>query len=248
MKSNLPLLVLLITIAFLFQGCTESQIRQSTTCNPEWQLVWTDNFDSFDTSRWKKATHTFGINESQFVPENVKFQNGTMKLYLTAEPTSEKNYSGAEYRTVDSYLYGKFETRMKFAPGSGVVSAFFTYRHPPQPRWNEIDIEFIGKDTRTIQFTHWWDSSPNFKPVTYSLDFASDEEFHVYAFEWLPESIKWYVDGKLMHTATENIPNLPQRIMMNVWICNIIDWAGSFDPNILPVYAECDYVKYYKAK
>ena len=42
---------------------------------------------------------------------------------LIAEP-----YRGGELRTDQAFQYGRFETRMKAAPGSGVVNSFFLYR------------------------------------------------------------------------------------------------------------------------
>tara|TARA_A100001037_G_scaffold303431_1_gene337427 strand:+ start:557 stop:769 length:213 start_codon:yes stop_codon:yes gene_type:complete len=41
---------------------------------------------------------------------------------------SQKPYSGGELRTLNSYLYGRYEVRMESAAGDGVVSSFFTYR------------------------------------------------------------------------------------------------------------------------
>jgi hypothetical protein len=46
-------------------------------------LQWTDNCDSWDQSRWDKATHTFDGNNAVFVPDNVVFQKGYMILCLT---------------------------------------------------------------------------------------------------------------------------------------------------------------------
>ena len=46
-------------------------------------LAWRDDFDSFEESRWRKATHTFGENNADFVPENVKVQDGYLVLSLT---------------------------------------------------------------------------------------------------------------------------------------------------------------------
>ena len=34
---------------------------------------------------------------------------------------------GGELRTIESYLYGRFEVNMKSAEGNGYVSSFFTY-------------------------------------------------------------------------------------------------------------------------
>lgn len=211
-----------------------------------WTLVWQDEFDSFDPTRWRKATHTWDDNLAQFVPENVTFQNGTMRLHLTDQQTAERDYAGAEYRTINMYRYGKFVVRMKAAPGSGIVSSFFTYRAPPEPVWNEIDIEFLGKNTNQIHFNHWWDEWPNCSPVTFTLDYAADVEFHEYSIEWRPHYIKWAVDGNTVYVATEDIPIYPQQVMMNIWISDNVPWAGPFNPSVLPVYAEYDYVRYYQ--
>ena len=44
----------------------------------------------------------------------------TILSILVAEP-----YRGGELRTDQTFQYGRFETRMKAAPGSGVVNSFF---------------------------------------------------------------------------------------------------------------------------
>jgi hypothetical protein len=44
---------------------------------------WTDNFDYFDSTRWEKATHTFGGNGVDFIQENAVFQDGKLILCIT---------------------------------------------------------------------------------------------------------------------------------------------------------------------
>ena len=109
-----------------------------------------------------------------------------------------------------------------------------------------VDIEVLGRDTSKVQFTHWWGRAPNFKAQTFGVGFNVDQQFHEYTFEWLPDSITWYIDGIEKYTVTENIPNLPQQIMMNIWICTTSEWAGEFDSGTLPAYAEYDCVKFYQ--
>ena len=41
---------------------------------------WTDNFDSWDTNRWDKATHTFNGNGCDFIQENAVFIDGKLVL------------------------------------------------------------------------------------------------------------------------------------------------------------------------
>lgn len=46
-------------------------------------LQWRDDFDSWDTGRWEKATHTWNGNNSDFIQDNCVFQDGKMVLCLT---------------------------------------------------------------------------------------------------------------------------------------------------------------------
>lgn len=44
---------------------------------------WIDNFDSWNTSRWEKATHTWDGNGCDFIQENAVFRDGKLILCLT---------------------------------------------------------------------------------------------------------------------------------------------------------------------
>lgn len=44
---------------------------------------WRDDFDSWDTNRWQKATHTWDGNNVDFIPANVVYQDGFMILCMT---------------------------------------------------------------------------------------------------------------------------------------------------------------------
>lgn len=57
----------------------------SSGTNNNFTLQWKDDFDSWDQSRWEKATHTFSGNLADFVQENAVFQDGYLVLCLTDE-------------------------------------------------------------------------------------------------------------------------------------------------------------------
>ncbi len=48
-------------------------------------MEWRDDFNTFDSTRWDKASHTFQGNKVDFLPENVVFKDGKMILCLTDE-------------------------------------------------------------------------------------------------------------------------------------------------------------------
>jgi beta-glucanase (GH16 family) len=77
------------------------------------------------------------------------------------------------------------------------------------------------------------------------LGFDAADDFNTYAFEWRPDSIRWFVNGELVHTATENIPQTPQKIMMNLWPgIGVDEWTGKFNGADTPVISQYDWVKY----
>lgn len=227
-------------------------------------LLFEDHFDTLDTTRWQTASHTFTENAAQFDASMVKVENGFLRLGLDVAPTPSaegRNYLGGELRTLEFFGYGRFEARIRFAPGSGVVSSLFTfYDHYADPNlpenWNEIDIEFLGKDNTQVQFNviHWNASNQRTtheQHVTTGFDPSAD--FHDYAIEWLPDAVNFYIDDQLVHSQTDQIAEflkLDSRLMMNVWpvqnTANLTAWAGTFSPDVLPTAAYYDWVRVYK--
>lgn len=177
--------------------------------------------------------------------ENCVFGD-TMQLKIDNDPKSSGNilYSGGEFRSKDFYSFGYYETEMKPIKNDGVVSSFFTYTGPSDNNpWDEIDIEFLGKDTTKVQFNYFTDGKGNHEYL-YDLGFDATEEFHKYGFEWKTDSITWYVDGEAVYTATENIPQTSGKIMMNAWPGTGVDsWLKKYDGTV-PLTAEYRYVIY----
>lgn len=168
-------------------------------------------------------------------------------LLCIAGSSAGKPYRGAEYRTIAAMTYGRFEVRMRSAPVSGMLSSFFSYYDPANP-WNEIDIESMGRYTNEIQFTTIVPTQGETHVRRQPLAFNPHAAFHVYAFEWTPDYVAWQVDGIEVYRQTgAHIGMLvkAQKLMMNIWQPTYVDWAGTFNPANLPVYAYYDWVKYY---
>lgn len=163
--------------------------------------------------------------------------------------------SGAEYRTKQSFKYGRFEVRMKAAKGSGIISSFFTYSDDSYNagNWNEIDIEILGRYSDSVQFNYII-GPPKEKAEDSKMCFVAgntNEEFHTYAFEWYPDAIVWYIDNKKARSPSDTVSNRtkqflinPQKIMINIWASENIAWVGAFNQSSLPKYAYYDYVAY----
>ena len=178
--------------------------------------------------------------------ENTSFDGGVLNLTIDKDYSGKYNYSGAEYRTADTYHYGYYETSMQAIKNDGVVSSFFTYTGPSENNpWDEIDIEVLGKDTTKVQFNYYTNGVGNHEYM-YDLGFDASEGFHTYGFDWQPDHITWYVDGKAVYTAYNNIPSTAGRIMMNVWPGTGVDgWLNHYDGKT-PLTARYQWVTYNK--
>ncbi len=185
---------------------------------------WTNG--SMFICTWRKGNASFGADSMTLTIDND--EAGTKKI----------PYSAAEFRSKDFYGYGSYEVTMKPIKNDGVVSSFFTYTGPSDSNpWDEIDIEFLGKDTTKVQFNYFTNGKGEHEYL-FDLGFDAAEEYHTYGFKWEKDKITWYVDGKAVHEATEDIPVTAGKIMMNVWPGKGVNsWLKKFDGTV-PLSAE----------
>ena len=235
-----------------------------SACSPdEYQLFFEDNFEAPNDDFWDRGNATFNGNLATFRPENITYEDGKMILNLKKEQFGGKPYTGAELRTDNTdgfYSYGCYEVRMKSAGPSGTVSSFFAFRFNP---WQEIDIEILGRNNRSMLTNIFYNDGPEgaanndpFEPPPFpesvGLTYDASEEFHNYAFEWLPGEIKWYRDGQLVKQASvsgvgpDQIPDLEMQIMMNLWVSDSPGFAGEVDDSNFPVRSEYEWVRFYE--
>ncbi len=178
---------------------------------------------------------------------NAVIKDNALNLTIDKDSTGKYNYSGAEYRTKDFYSYGYYETSMQAIKNDGVVSSFFTYTGESDKNpWDEIDIEILGKDTTKVQLNYYTNGQGNHEYM-YDLGFDASKGYHTYGFDWQRDSITWYVDGKPVYKATNNIPTTPGKIMMNTWPgIGVNEWLKPFNGNT-PLTARYQWVTYKKS-
>jgi Glycosyl hydrolases family 16/Malectin domain/Secretion system C-terminal sorting domain len=158
-----------------------------------------------------------------------------------------KDYKGAEYRTKESFLYGRFEARMKAIGGEGMLASFFTYNDSyPSTPWGEIDIEILGRYADDVQFNTITSDQGNHVSHQF-VNFIPSVGYHVYGFEWTPDYVAWFIDSVEVYRQTGvhiAALNLPQKMMMNVWIPATANWVGKWNDAVLPAFARYDWVRY----
>jgi beta-glucanase (GH16 family) len=174
-----------------------------------------------------------------------------------------------------SQLYGYFEARIKIPKGQGLWPAFWLLPQlppsssPAELFWPpEIDImENKGQDVNNIYMTHLFSGvypDPGSKSNNWSYggldvsvftgpDFSND--FHIFAVEWEPDVIVWYIDGVEQFRSTLRLP--PGNISLpdypgNMHIIFDLAVGGDFVDNLLPddsdlpASLDIDYVRVYQ--
>jgi MYXO-CTERM domain-containing protein len=167
-------------------------------------------------------------------------------------PRGASATKSAELYTSAPYGYGRFEARMRFAAGDGVVSAFFLWKdgsEQPGTFWNELDYEKIGANCELSTNALYGNPSANHttKPAV-SADLCG--EFHVYGYEWTADYIAWFLDGAEIRRETgataaafaENA-SAGMQVHFNLWPGDA-SFGGNFNPSILPVHHYVDWVQY----
>lgn len=236
-----------------------------------WNLVWADEFSgsSLDLNKWSYQTGAggWGNNELQNYTnriDNTIVSNGTLKIIAKAEVYGGANYTSARIRTINKgdWRYGRMEMRAKLPIGQGIWPAFWMMPtenvYGSWPNSGEIDImEYLGHQPSITYGTIHTQSAvagvSAYSSSSYTLPAANGtfaSGFNVFAIEWEPNEIRWYVNNVLYATKTPTTLS-PWRftelfhIILNVAVGG--NWPGA--PNastIFPQQMEVDYVRVYQ--
>jgi hypothetical protein len=120
-------------------------------------------------------------------------------------------------------LYGRIELRARATDDPRCLSALWMIGYEDEPeRSAEICVcEIFGRDVgeghaRVGMGVHPF-GDPNitdeFAAETVPID---AREFHVYAVEWTPECVEFFVDGELVKTVGQS-PSYPMQLMLNLY-------------------------------
>lgn len=184
--------------------------------------------------------------------------NNKMRRKKWAEYTS----ASLTTRELPGFLYGRMEVRAKLPTGRGTWPAIWmlgeNIREVGWPRCGEIDImENVGFDpnelhayVHTKAYNHTIDTQ---KGTQTTMEPGPYQDFHVYAIEWTPEKIDFFIDGKQHfsfaneHKSTAEWPfDQPHFLILNIAIGGT--WGGreGIDNSIFPQQMMIDYVRYYQ--
>lgn len=167
-------------------------------------------------------------------------------------PRAAEAVASAELYRTQAYVYGRFEARIRYAAGDGVISSFFLWKEGSEVSgtfWNELDFEKLGADCH-MQTNAIYGNPSAEHSQTNAMPGDICAGYHDYRFEWTPTYIAWSVDGQEIRretgaTATAFSQNATRGMTFhfNIWPGNA-NFGGNFNPAILPVREYISWVQY----
>jgi uncharacterized protein (TIGR03437 family) len=261
--------VIVIACAALLAAA--SAWSQTAPAQTSWQLLWSDEFNGPAGSQPNPTYWTYDLGtdccgndelETYTNAAENAHMDGLGHLDIHVENPNPGVYTSARIKTEGLFgvEYGRIEARIKIPFGQGMWPAFWMLGNNITtvnwPACGEIDImENVGF-TPAIAYGSLHGPNSYNATAQYQLPSGNlSDDFHVFAVEWSPQQIAFYVDGNLYETDMQsdagsgwvfNVPNNPFFIILNVAVGG--DWPGS--PNSTTQFPQdmlVDYVRVYQA-
>jgi len=234
----------------------------------DYQLVWAEEFEGaeIDRTKWQFESGPTNDNIHYYTdrPDNAILSEGILRIMALKEPYQGFEYTAAHLRTEQSFRwrYGRAEARIKLPGSPGFVPAFWMLPEDHLYGWwphsGEIDImEYpttegtkIYGTVHTGQYNLFDGPEP---PQGGTLEVPDAESaFHLYAIEWSPERIDFFVDDQKYFTfdndggSTGTWPfDQPFYLILNLAVGG--GWVGPPDETtVFPATLEVDYVRVYQ--
>lgn len=264
-KTNCALYAAIAVLCLLLAACSEKTVSSV----PEGMtLVWSDEFDKDgapDPEKWDYSIGGNGWGNGEAQNYTNKRENSSIaKGKLTINARYDNGlWTSARLRTQFKarWTYGYFEIRARLPKGVGTWPAIWMLpefdKYGMWPRSGELDImEHVGFDqdkihttAHTKAFYHRLGTQKTHSEVVKGVSSG----FHVYAMEWDPDYIQWYVDGKPFYrfdnskASIEEWPfDIPYYLIINLAIGG--SWGGQkgIDPKLTKADMQIDYVRVYQ--
>ncbi|MGW4943583.1 fibronectin type III domain-containing protein [Actinoplanes sp. NPDC004185] len=171
-----------------------------------WPGSYTTKFDQYDYAHNPPDTNGGGVWRTG---KDVSVSGGMADYYLHSE--NGVAYSAAILPRTPTQTYGRYQVRFKVDPGmTGWHSAWLLW--PDDDVWpahGEVDWPEGSLTGNMDGFMHYADPDGGQDWAPSNVAFASG--WHTATTEWLPGSVKYYLDGNLIGSFTTKIPNLPMH-------------------------------------
>ncbi|KAJ1926411.1 CRH- protein [Tieghemiomyces parasiticus] len=185
---------------------------------------------------YNMASATLQDLENDFTIEcknQTSISNGTIKLGATQYCW----FPGLIYKHNDIW-YGRANVTMRMTANPGLATAFVRGNE----KGDEIDYEWVGKNTKTVQSTFFnmgihppERTKSVFSPASPDKPDLS-KTFHTYTIDYKMDIIEWYINGKRVDAwandgKPDRYPTNARELKINVWDAGSLypRWAGQTD-------------------
>ncbi len=229
-------------------------------------LVWEENFDTLDSSRWSKIPrgrsdwdrHMSDFDSCYAIRDGKLVLRGLNNIYLPND-TSRFLTGGVYTRDKVGFGLGRLEIRAKLGSATGAWPAFWLLGQGRRyPDGGEIDImERLNYDDFAYQTIHSrYTLDLKIKdPVTSGTGKIDPNDYNVYVVEKYPDSLVFYINDKKTFSypriQTDKEHQFPftegdHYLLLDMQLGG--QWVGRINPVELPVEMEIDWVRFYRLK
>jgi beta-glucanase (GH16 family) len=210
------------------------------------RVLLRDDFDgsSLDANTWlmPEGAGTF-LGRTQLRPPSapVQVSNGLLRLrldmYNPTALTTGDSFWGSEVVTRQTFVRGDglaFKARMR-VPGSvpgGLVAALFAYALRGAAR-DEIDFELLTNAQSRVLTNVFNNQGFSEAGRPLSVGDVMAGQFNEFEIQWLPDRLRWMVNGQLTRELLDNVPESPMTIRLNMW-APAADFADAFNAALRP--------------
>jgi beta-glucanase (GH16 family) len=216
------------------------------------RVLLRDDFNqaTLDTGAWSVPTGPGSfIGRTQMRPSSALFDvsNGLLRLRLdTHNPTARipgDSFWGSEIVSRQTFDRGAglvFRARVRLASpvAGGMVASLFCYTTRADIR-DEIDFEILTRDVingRSTILTNLFEDDPFSVPGLprfAAVPGSGLAEFNELEIDWMPDRVRWLVNGELVREETARIPDEPVTVRLNFW-APADTFADAFDSALQP--------------
>ena len=247
MKTALPLFTAAVVLFTL-----------SIVSSADGAVLFRDDFEGtlLDQSKWSLAD--WQLDRTQLGNPPVISGGMAHLRFSTFNPHHPgRSFFGTEIDSQQVFPIGsglEFEARVRVNPlPAGLVASLFTYvdwQSNGSDYSDEMDFEFLstqikklhhgGNPVQVTTYRAFNNTRPNYDDVTQAssenvfvpaLDLS---QFNTIVIRWLPDRVEWLVNGALIRSTKDAVPQVATRICLNFWAPSK-GWGEAFSGSLMPV-------------
>ena len=226
------------------------------------EVLWQDDFNGVaynDSGIWNTYDSSRGIGRTQFgLQPELKSEGSTRFARLKLQSFNELAPAGS---APDMVRGTEIFSKQAFKVGTGIELSmrvratdmrrgivFAPYLYSERGRWpdgylkEEIDFEFISNIGSNRIWTNIWnDWNPRYghddaihnKSSVRTVANMNYDNWTTYSARWYPDRCDWLVDGQVIRSEVNVVPDDPMNVRFNIWAPDS-GWGTAYHSSLQP--------------